>query len=154
MPTATTDPYWGTLYKTIFYANSVLDDFEKRIPAEAEKELYEIVKGEAYALRAYAYFYLINLYAENYAPENMDKPGVPMPLTAEDVQTTSQNNVREPVKVVWEQINQDLDNATTLLSGKWLNPIIGLITPHCKLLKLGSTYLWESGRKPSVLLQM
>ena len=37
---------------------------------------------------------------------------------------------------------------------KWLNPIIGLITPHCKLLKLGSTYLWESGRKPSVLLQM
>ena len=118
LPTATTDPYWGTLYKTIFYANSVLDDFEKRIPAEAEKELYEIVKGEAYALRAYAYFYLINLYAENYAPENMDKPGVPMPLTAEDVQMTSQNNVREPVKVVWEQINQDLDNATTLLSGK------------------------------------
>lgn len=41
-----------------------------------------------------------------------------MPLTAEDVQMTSQNNVREPVKVVWEQINQDLDNATTLLSGK------------------------------------
>ena len=24
LPTATTDPYWGTLYKTIFYANSVL----------------------------------------------------------------------------------------------------------------------------------
>jgi len=56
LPTATTDPYWGTLYKTIFYANSVLDDFEKRIPAEAEKELYEIVKGEAYCFESLCLF--------------------------------------------------------------------------------------------------
>ena len=58
LPTATTDPYWGTLYKTIFYANSVLDDFEKRIPAEAEKEFagagygtFKTAVGEAVVAR-------------------------------------------------------------------------------------------------------
>lgn len=118
LPTSDLDTYWGTLYSSVFYANSILDEFKKRTPTDQEKELFEIVKGEAHALRAYAYFYLVNLYAENYAPENMDKPGVPMPLTAEDVQQNTTNNVREPIRVVWEQINKDMDDATTLLAGK------------------------------------
>lgn len=112
------DPYWGTLYKSVFYANTVLDNFAKRSPDAEDKNLYEMVKGEALALRAYSYFYLINWYADNYAPENLQKPGVPMPLNAEDVNKNAVNNVREPIEKVWKQIVTDLDEALKLLAGK------------------------------------
>ena len=80
--------------------------------------MFETVRGDAYALRAYCYFYLVNLYAENYATENLEKPGVPMPLSATDVHQNTQNNVRVPVGKVWEQIEKDLDEATKDLQGK------------------------------------
>lgn len=118
LPESENDAYWGQLYSSIFYANTVLDEFETRTPVADEKELFEIVKGEAYALRAYCYFYLINLYAEPYASENLDKPGVPMPLTAVDVHQNTQNNTRESVGKVWQKINDDLAEATRYLSGK------------------------------------
>ena len=112
------DPYWGQLYKSIFYANTVLDNFLGRTPDASEKEMYETVMGEAYALRAYAYFYLVNLYADVYSPATLNLPGVPMPLSAADINQTTQNNKREPIEKVWKQIESDLDQATTLLSGK------------------------------------
>ncbi|MFD2554369.1 RagB/SusD family nutrient uptake outer membrane protein [Sphingobacterium tabacisoli] len=112
------DPYWGQLYQTIFYANTVLDKFAGITPDASEKKKYDQVKGEAYALRAYAYFYLINMYADVYAPENLDLPGVPMPLDAEDVNEFSKDNVRQPIEKVWAQIESDLKQAETLLQGK------------------------------------
>ena len=41
-----------------------------------------------------------------------------MPLSAEDVHEFTQNNVREPIGDVYEQINRDLDAATADLQGK------------------------------------
>jgi hypothetical protein len=112
------DAYWGQLYKTVFYANTILDNFSSRTPLPEEKQLYETVKGEAYALRAYAYFYLVNWYADTYAAENLQKPGVPMPLTAVDVNVNATNNVRQPIEVVWKQIVVDTEEASKLLAGK------------------------------------
>lgn len=112
------DTYWMQLYQSIFYCNTVLDEFESRTPAPEEEELFETVRGEAYALRAYCYFYLVNLYADVYLEENLNKPGVPMPLSAEDVHEFTQDNVREPIGDVYEQINRDLDAATADLQGK------------------------------------
>ena len=106
------------LYQSIFYCNTVLDEFESRTPAPEEEELFETVRGEAYVLRAYCYFYLVNLYADVYSEENLNKPGVPMPLSAEDVHEFTQDNVREPIGDVYEQINRDLDAATADLQGK------------------------------------
>ncbi|SMC58329.1 RagB/SusD family nutrient uptake outer membrane protein [Pedobacter nyackensis] len=113
-----TDAYWGNLYKSIFYANTVLDNFAMRTPSSDEKELYEKVKGEALALRAYSYFYLINWYADVYTAENLQLPGVPMPLTAVDVNVNTTNNVRQPIGVVWTQIVKDINEASRLLAGK------------------------------------
>lgn len=113
-----TDSYWGELYRSIFYANTILDNFNARTPLPEEKELYEKVKGEAYALRAYSYFYLVNWYADVYAPENFQLPGVPMPLTAVDVNVNTTNNVRQPIEKVWKQIVGDIEEASKLLGGK------------------------------------
>ncbi|NCE72706.1 RagB/SusD family nutrient uptake outer membrane protein [Odoribacter sp. Z80] len=118
LPDEENDAYWGQLYSSVYYANTILDEFEQRVPSESEKELFETVKGEAYALRAYSYFYLVNLYADVYGKDNLDKPGVPMPLTAEDVHKNTHDNVREPIGKVWEQIVKDLNEATKYLAGK------------------------------------
>ncbi|MDR0844180.1 MAG: RagB/SusD family nutrient uptake outer membrane protein [Tannerella sp.] len=112
------DTYWNQLYNSIYYANTVLDEFTGKQPAPDEKILFETVRGEAYALRAYCYFYLINLYAEPWSKENMEAPGVPMPLDALDVHQHTQNNTRVPVGQVWNQIVADLEKATSDLSGK------------------------------------
>lgn len=112
------DPYWGQLYRSIYYANTVLDEFSKRSPSSADKVLFETVMGEAYALRAFSYFYLVNLYADVYAPETLADHGVPMPLSALDVHQHTQNNVREPIEKVWGQIRKDIDQASLLLMGK------------------------------------
>lgn len=116
--TATADPYWKQLYKSIFYCNSVIDEFTKRTPSPEDTELFETVLGEAYALRAFSYFYLANLYADIYSAENLKKPCVPMPLTAVDVTQNTQNNVRETIETVWNQIVKDLEVATGKLNGK------------------------------------
>ncbi|MDR0543769.1 MAG: RagB/SusD family nutrient uptake outer membrane protein [Odoribacteraceae bacterium] len=112
------DAYWNQLYSSIYYANSVLDQFAGMTPEPEEKALFETVRGEARALRAYCYFYLVNLYADTYEEANLDKPGVPMPLSAEDVHQHTQNNARVPVGEVWEQIDKDLEAAARDLSGK------------------------------------
>lgn len=112
------DSYWRQLYQSIFYCNTVLDEFEGKTPDADDKELFETVRGEAYALRAYCYFYLINLYADVYSEANLGKPGVPMPLSAEDVHKFTQNNVRESIGKVYEQIEKDLNAATADLTGK------------------------------------
>lgn len=112
------DPYWGQLYSSIYYANTVLDNFSSRQPATSEQELFETVKGEAYALRAWCYFYLINYYAESYSAATLKANGVPMPLTAKDVHQNTQNNVREPLEKVYAQILSDLDQASSFLAGK------------------------------------
>jgi len=117
-PGTQVDPYWGQMYKSIYYANSVLDKLKGMSIKPEEKELFEQVQGEAYALRAYSYFYLINFYADVYSPANLSLPGVPMPLTAEDVNVNAGNNVRTPIGDVWNQIVKDIEQATGLLSGK------------------------------------
>lgn len=112
------DPYWGLLYKSVFYANTVLDKFKTFKADQVDKVTYERVMGEALALRAYAYFYLVNMYADVYSAANLQLPGVPMPLDAEDVNQYSKNNVRQPLGKVWGQIVADLDQASDLLNGK------------------------------------
>ncbi|MDR1414804.1 MAG: RagB/SusD family nutrient uptake outer membrane protein [Odoribacteraceae bacterium] len=112
------DSYWNQLYNSIYYANTVIDNFSNRQPAPDEGNLFETVRGEAHALRAYCYFYLVNLYAEPWDEQNLEAPGVPMPLSAEDVHQSTQNNVRVPVGKVWEQIDADIQIAERDLAGK------------------------------------
>ena len=55
------------------------------------------IKGEAYALRAYSHFYLVNLYAKPYDPETCaTDPGIPLNLsTAAEDKAYTRNSVKE-----------------------------------------------------------
>ena len=110
------------LYQSIFYANVVLDGISDALGVVLDGEIIQRtrdnIKGEAYALRAYSYFYLVNLYAKYYDPKSGDvDAGVPLTLTAgaEDKAYT-----RHSLKEVYELIAADLEKAVTLMEK---NPI-------------------------------
>ncbi|MEG0697778.1 MAG: RagB/SusD family nutrient uptake outer membrane protein, partial [Algoriella sp.] len=50
---------WVTFYTVIFYANQIINEGQQTMENSAERDQ---LLAEAYALRAYAYFDLVNLY--------------------------------------------------------------------------------------------
>lgn len=100
---------WEIFYKKILGCNLVLDYINK---VEGDQSDKMNVKGQALGLRAYYYLMLVNLYGQPYH-SNIEKPetswGVPLRLIANFSDTLP---VRNTVKIVYEQIEQDLLNAT------------------------------------------
>ena len=100
---------WRYYYRQIYQANAIIDakggnDF---VPtSEADKAIV----GQAKAMRAYAYFYLSQLYAKEYGLNGSEKI-LPIYLT-------TKNDVPQPkstAKEVWDQMIADLTQAITYL---------------------------------------
>lgn len=106
----TTGFQYDALYNTIFYANVIINDAAGKIEASADKD--QLI-GEAYALRAYSYFDLLNLFAKPYnaATAATDK-GVPLALKVD----LEQAYTPESVAKVYEQILADKEEAKKLLT--------------------------------------
>lgn len=106
----TTSFQYDALYNTIFYANVIINDAAVKLEASADKD--QLV-GEAYALRAYAYFDLLNLFAKPYntATAATDK-GVPLALKVD----LEQAYIPESIAKVYEQILNDKEEAKKLLN--------------------------------------
>ena len=100
---------WYYYYRTINNANRILANIDAATGTTAEKE---DIKGQALALRAYSYFYLVNFFQQTYKG-NENKPGVPL-----YTEPTSEGKVRGTVQQVYTQIVADLKQAETLLTGK------------------------------------
>lgn len=104
---------WGTYYKLLLGTNVVLEYADNSIGSQAEKDQ---LKGEAYGLRAFYHFMLVNLYARPYndsltTPDKL--PGIPIRITAGLSDARPQRNT---VKEVYQQIVADLDSSIALLS--------------------------------------
>lgn len=100
---------WEYYYRVINNANIILKNIDGISGPTADKDY---IKGQALALRAYNYFYLVNLFQHTYKG-NEDKPGVP--LYTEPIIT---GKPRGKVSDVYTQIIADLKAAETLLAGK------------------------------------
>lgn len=98
------------MYNSIFYANHVIEDGAIKISDSQEKN--QLI-GEAYALRAYAHFDLVNLFGKPYneTSSNSDK-GVPLALEIDLEQVFSPVSVQ----AVYNQVLADIENAKTLLN--------------------------------------
>nr|WP_199075698.1 RagB/SusD family nutrient uptake outer membrane protein [Pedobacter sp. ASV19] len=114
-PDGLTAPFpYLAFYKSIFYANEVIVDIDAKAGVSAETAQ---IKGEAYLLRAYANFELLNLYAKVYnkATAVTDK-GVPISTIIDLEQTYPQASV----EAVYTQIFADLAAGQQLLNvEKW-----------------------------------
>lgn len=114
----TTEFQYQQLYNTIFYANEVISQVENRAGKSQETAQ---MKGEAYLLRAYSHFELVNMYAKPYnASTASTDRGVPLSLEMD----LEQKYVPASVEEVYEQVLADIEegkkflNAETFESGK------------------------------------
>ena len=96
---------WSNLYNAILKANIVLDKVDDVDDPLLTEERREQIKGEAYFLRAYHYYNLVNLWG-----------GVPLILTpTSSTDAGSVNIPRSTAAEVFEQILIDLNMAADLL---------------------------------------
>lgn len=92
--------FWTAAYNTILRANNIINS---SLSGTAKINQY---KGEAYAIRATCYFYLVRYFAKPYT-DNPSSLGVPLILTYDINQLAPRNTVGE----VYTQILSDLDKA-------------------------------------------
>lgn len=106
----TTDFPYESLYNTIFYANVIINEASKKLGESPERN--QLI-GEAYALRAMAYFDLVNLYGKSYdaTTASTDK-AVPLALEID----LEQAFIPESVAAIYNQVISDKEHAKKLLN--------------------------------------
>lgn len=94
--------YWQALYAGINRANTLLENINKPTMDETERGK---IKGQALFLRGYFYFMLVSNFGE-------------VPLILETPKTASAADIQVPrasIKLVYEQILKDMEEAATLV---------------------------------------
>lgn len=100
---------WNQCYKNIKAANDVL----KSVDLENLSDVAKSYVGQAYAMRAFEFFTLIQLYQFSYKGHE-DAAGVP--IVTEKTAEAEANNPRAAVKDVYKQIMDDLNTAIDYLT--------------------------------------
>jgi len=100
------DRTWFYYYRIINNANRIIAQVPNATGTQEDKDL---ITGQALALRAHSYFYLVNFFSK-YGQQN---PGVPL-----YTEPTTEGKGRGTVKEVYDQIYADLTQAEELLAGK------------------------------------
>ena len=101
---------WNQCYKNIKVANDVL----KSVDLENLSDVAKSYVGQAYAMRAFEYFTLIQLYQFTYKGHE-DAAGVPI-VTEKTAEAEANNNPRAAVQDVYKQIMDDLNIAIDYLT--------------------------------------
>jgi len=97
-------------YQIIANANMIIANIDGASGPDEEKN---IIKGQAYAYRGWAYYQMVQLFGKRFdAGTANDNPGVPIVL-----EPTKEAFPRSSVAAVYTQINADLDQAINLLDG-------------------------------------
>jgi len=119
---------WTQSYQVINSANILIDGLN-----QSQGVINDSIKrnyiGEARFLRALAYFTLVTTYARPYAENNGNSKGVPLRLKPE---STSANNdlARSDVKVIYNQIINDLDTAELFLPKNYATATLNTTRAH------------------------
>lgn len=101
---------WNFFYTLISNANYILANSEM----EGDPDYLNYVLGQAYAMRSFAYMWLIQTYQQNGALKGTSLPGVP--LYTEPTVAGSEGKPRGTVADVYKQANDDIDKAIECLS--------------------------------------
>lgn len=110
--------YWQTMYGLLYTCNAAIQGLTQA--TQLTPAIRQQLLGEAQFLRAYIYFYAVNLYGD-----------VPLAITTD----YTVNNVisRSPVVTIYEQIIKDLKDAQNLLpDNKYLNGTGGATTDRVR----------------------
>jgi len=120
-----TEP-WQELYKSIARCNNIIINTSTTAIPEAS---YDQLVGQAYFLRAFDYWYLLNLYGN-----------VPLITTLPDLDNLLVNQASP--SDVWAQIISDLEMAETMLPASWTGEDLGRPTSGAATALKGKSYLY------------
>ncbi len=98
------ETFWSSEYKKIFTANMVLSLVDK---VSGTPEQKATLTADAYFVRAYSYFQLVNTYALPYNDATRNEPGVPIKLLIGFDEPMD----RAPLGKVYQRIEADLAEA-------------------------------------------
>lgn len=101
--------FWRAAYTCILRANNVINS---TIASNTNVNQY---KGEAYAIRALCYFYLVRYFAKPYT-DDPNALGVPIVLTFDAGTVGQQKPPRSKISEVYALINSDLNQAYSLIT--------------------------------------
>lgn len=102
--------YWTLPYQKIKGCNVILDYLDR---VTGSKEKKEALRGEAYTMRGYYYFLLVNFFGFPYTLGNPEEnPGVPLKLT---MSVTDEFFTRNSVAEVYRSIEHDLMSGSRLM---------------------------------------
>lgn len=103
---------WKYSYQIIININGMIET----IPEGESKEMDQVL-GENYFLRAFMYFNLCNIFGRPYVQSPETNLGVPLKLST-DINEYPQ---RATVKVVYDQLVEDLEKAASLMESEKIN---------------------------------
>ena len=107
-----TNMCWNTMYGQIKTANDQL----KVLPEESDDEAMPFYRAQAYAVRAFDYWVLAQVYQFNYQGHE-NSPCVPIVTDKNDTEIQQNGAPRATVQAVYDQILSDISTAIDLLSG-------------------------------------
>jgi starch-binding outer membrane protein, SusD/RagB family len=109
---STTDYYmYSYFYQVIGNANQIINNIDKAVGPDAEKKW---IKGQAETYRAFCYFNLVQLFGKRYDASTKPNSQLAVPLV---LSFTAEGQPRATVEDVYAQINKDLSDAITNLTG-------------------------------------
>ncbi|UZO81439.1 RagB/SusD family nutrient uptake outer membrane protein [Aquimarina sp. ERC-38] len=119
---------WQQLYKSIGRCNTIIN----RVTAEGipDETVRNQLVGQAYFLRAFDYWYLLNLYGN--IPKITEEPNL-------DDLAVSQADPKE----IWELILDDLTKAEEMLPESWTSENLGRPTSLAATALKGKSYLYR-----------
>lgn len=101
---------YGFFYTIIANANMIIANIDNAVGPDADKKA---IKGQAYAYRAWSYFQMVQLFGERF-DKNGSNNTLGMSLVLEP---TTGAKPRSTVAETYNQINSDIDQAISLLTG-------------------------------------
>jgi hypothetical protein len=104
LPDDTREIFWSTEYRKIFTANMVLKYADEVTGTDEDKAN---LKADAHLIRAYSYFQLANTYALPFNEGRKNEQGLPIKNSI----SFEENVARQPLSAVYDQIEQDLNEA-------------------------------------------
>ncbi len=113
---------WRDAWKGVQRTNTLLSSvarYRQQRNIASEQAALDEITGQAHFLRAWFYFYLVNIWGESVIVNGQggDRPAVP--ILSEAASSLDQTQVaRATVRQVWDFIISDLQGAQTLLAGK------------------------------------
>ena len=99
---------WNLYYTLISQVNYIIDNEETLLSYGGEGKY---ILGQAYAIRAHAYFCLYSIFCKGNYPVNLQSPGVPVYTEGTSAETVGKP--RGTVEELFTQINADFKTSTT-----------------------------------------